>query len=80
LHGALTNHGPGGNSDDKPVSTVLVPQVIHADPYGMQHGDFDAASVVRVHLVSPEEFERRSGLPRPGPLDPSETYQGRRLP
>jgi hypothetical protein len=58
----------------------IVPQLIHADPYGVQHWDFGAAVAARVLFASPEEFERRSGLPRPGPLDSADTYQGRRLP
>lgn len=80
LHGEESSRGQRGNGAAMRTDAGLVPQLIHSDPYGLQHWDFETAVAVRVLFASPDEFERRSGLPRPGPLDPADTYQGKRLP
>ena len=80
----LLHSGGSGQELDQPSPNDAalgdIPQIAAPDPYGLSHWNFQAEAAVTVRLVPYREFEQRSGLARPEPLDATKIYGGWRLP
>jgi hypothetical protein len=79
LHGSAEGSEQGQSLGGDPGAGE-VPQTVAPDPFGLAHWSLGDMTVATVRLVPHAEFERRSGLSLPEPLDPSKIYGGWRLP